>query len=102
RIGTKVIVARHAHVVEALARDLEFIIAPVNETRIDEVNGGAFVLGMDRDAELARERHALYHALDGVDLTAIGNAVASRAQTLAGQPAAELDVVDGYARTVAA
>src|ERR1700740_2119364 len=49
-IGTKVIVARHAHVVEALARDLEFIIAPVNETRIDEVNGGAFVLGMDRDA----------------------------------------------------
>jgi cytochrome P450 len=102
RIGTKVIVARHAHVVEALTRDLEFIIAPVNETRIGEVNGGAFVLGMDRDAALARERHALYDALDGVDLTAIRNAAAARAQALAGQVSTELDVVGGYARTVAA
>jgi cytochrome P450 len=102
RIGTKVIVARHADVVEALTRDLEFIIAPVNETRIKEVNGGAFVLGMDRNTELARERHALYRALDGVDLTAIRNAVAARAEALAAQAGSELDVVDGYARTVAA
>jgi cytochrome P450 len=102
RVGTKVIVARHAHVVEVLNRDLEFIIAPVNETRIDEVNAGTFVLGMDRDADLARERQALYQALDGVDLTAIRNTAAARAQTLAGQAKTELDVVDGYARTVAA
>ncbi len=102
RIGTKVIVARHAHVVEAFTRDLEFIIAPVNETRIDEVNGGSFVLGMDRDAELAKERHALYDALDGVDLTTIRKSVAARAQTLTGQAGAELDIVDGYARTIAA
>jgi cytochrome P450 len=101
KIGTKVIVARHAHVIEALSRDLEFVIAPVNATRINEVNGGRFVLGMDRDADLAKERHALYRALGRIDLTPIRKAAADRARSLVDQAGAELDVVGGYARTVA-
>jgi hypothetical protein len=51
-----VVVARHADVVEVLHRDLDFRIAPVNEVRIDEVNG-PFVLGMDRGATLVHARH---------------------------------------------
>src|SRR5882724_720664 len=51
RILSFVIVARHAHVTEVLHRDLDFLIAPVNEKRINEVNG-PFVLGMDRSATL--------------------------------------------------
>lgn len=46
RFGEFVIVARHANVLEVLHRDLDFLIAPVNEKRIVEVNG-PFVLGME-------------------------------------------------------
>ena len=59
RFGDIVIVARHANVVELLHRDLDFLIAPVNEKRIVEVNG-PFILGMDRSATLVLERRALY------------------------------------------
>ena len=70
RFGEFVIVARHAHVMEVLHRDLDFLIAPVNEKRIVEVNG-PFVLGMDRSATLVLERGALYQALAAVDLAPI-------------------------------
>jgi cytochrome P450 len=101
RAGTKVFVARHAHVTEALLRDLEFVIAPVNAKRIGEVNG-PFVLGMDRDAKLALERQALYRALGSVDLAPIRRAVADRAADIVEAANFELDVVGGYARPVAA
>ena len=101
RIGTKVIVARHAHIVEALSRDLEFTIAPVNATRIDEVNG-PFVLGMDRDAVLAAERQALYRALGRVDLKPVRDAVAAGARSSVAGANSTLDVVGGYARPLAA
>src|SRR5258708_29163841 len=78
RFGSKVIVARHAHVSELLARDLEFRIAPVNGARIEAVNG-PFVLGMDRCATLAHERRALYQALALVDLGPIRRSVAQQA-----------------------
>ena len=71
RIGDKVIATRHADVLDLLARDLDFRIAPVNEAKIDAVNGGPFVLGMDRGCRLAREREALYRALAEVDLAPI-------------------------------
>lgn len=63
RIGGTVIAARHADVLDMLARDLDFRIGPVNEVKIDAVNGGPFVLGMDRGDRLVREREALYRAL---------------------------------------
>ena len=101
RLGSRVIVAGHADVREVLARDLDFRIAPVNEARIDAVNG-PFVLGMDRGAQLVRERGALYEALSAVDLAPIREAVAEEAAKRVSAAAGTIDVVNGYARPIAA
>jgi len=101
RFGETVIVARHANVLEVLHRDLDFLIAPINETRIDEVNG-PFVLGMDRSATLVRERGALYQALTKVDLAPIRHAAEEEAKTRIAGAGREIDVVDAYARPIAA
>jgi hypothetical protein len=42
RIRSKILVARHSHVVEALSRDLDFRIAPTNEAHIDAVVATSF------------------------------------------------------------
>jgi len=102
RIFGKVVVARHADVTEMLARDLDFRIAPVNEAKIDAVNGGPFVLGMDRGCRLAREREALYRALAEVDLGALQVAAAADAEGRLASSGCSVDVVNGYARPVAA
>jgi cytochrome P450 len=101
RFGETVIVARHANVLQVLHRDLDFLIAPINEQRIDEVNG-PFVLGMDRGATLVRERGALYQALAKVDLAPIRRAVEDEAATRVKGAGREIDVVDAYARPIAA
>ena len=101
RLGSKVIVAGHADVREVLARDLDFRIAPINEARIDAVNG-PFVLGMDRGAQLVRERGALYEALSAVDLAPIREVVAEDAARRVSAAAGTIDVVNGYARPIAA
>ena len=101
RLGSRVIVAGHADVREVLARDLDFRIAPVNEARIDAVNG-PFVLGMDRGAQLVRERGALYEALSAVDLAPIREAVAEEAAERVSAASRTIDVVNGYARPIAA
>ncbi len=92
---------RHNHVTEALSRDLDFRIAPVNEARIDEVNG-PFVLGMDRGATLVRERRALYDALSGVDMAKLRAAAISHANALINAAGDEIDAAGGYSRIVAA
>ncbi|HEX8654091.1 MAG TPA: cytochrome P450 [Allosphingosinicella sp.] len=104
RLGGRVIAARHAHVRELLCRDLDFIIAPVNETKIRQVNQGDFVLGMDRSEKLERERRALYSSLEGVDKDRLRAGVASEIATVLGAVPAggEVDVVGGYARPIAA
>lgn len=104
RLGKRVIAARHEHVRELLVRDLDFGIAAVNETKIAEVNGGPFILGMDRSATLELERRALYDALAAVNMTvlragvelAIDNRLASVAS------GGTLEAVGGYARPIAA
>ena len=101
RFGDTVIVARHANVMEVLHRDLDFLIAPVNEKRIVEVNG-PFVLGMDRGATLVLERGALYEALAEVDFAAIRQAVEHEAQKRVAAAGGEIDVVEAYARPIAA
>jgi cytochrome P450 len=101
RLGGKVVVARHADVVEVFQRDLEFRIAPINEARIVEVNG-PFVLGMDRGATLVQERDALYQALSAVDFAPIRLAVAQEAEQRITAAGDEIDVVGGYARPIAA
>jgi cytochrome P450 len=100
RIGNKIVVAGHAQIQEALARDLEFGIAPINGKRIAEVDD-AFVLGMDRGAVLAHEREALYRALAAVDRSALIQGIESEiGERIRGSN--EIDVVNGYARPIAA
>jgi len=102
RVGQVVIAARRRHVDEALGRDLAFGIAPVNAARIDAVNGGPFVLGRDRSADLTLERRALYSALAAVDMAALAERAAADADELLANAGGALDVVGGYARRVAA
>lgn len=101
RFGEFVFVARHEHVLEVLHRDLDFLIAPINEKRIVEVNG-PFVLGMDRSATLVRERGALYQALMAVDLAPIRRSIEDEAAQRIASAGAEIDAVDAYARPIAA
>ena len=102
RVGGTVIVARHAQVLELLARDIEFRIGPINGTKIEAVNDGPFILGMDRDVALIRERRALYEALAHVDLLPIKAAVAEEADAKINDAREAIDVVGGYARPIAA
>lgn len=99
-----VIAARHDQAVELLQRDLDFGIAPVNAARIDAVNAGPFILGMDRSAALERERRALYEALAAVDMARLRSETEADIETvLAGVPAGgEIDAVTDYARPIAA
>ncbi len=104
RLGKRVIAARHDHVRELLVRDLDFGIAAVNEVKINEVNGGPFILGMDRSGALERERRALYEALAAVDMMVLRHGVEARiAERLDAVPAGgRIDAVGGYARPIAA
>ncbi len=102
RVGQVVIAAQRAHVDEVLSHDLAFGIRPVNADRIEAVNGGPFVLGRDRSAQLTLERRALYSALSAVDMTALAAHAAAEADDLLAGAGGSLDVVGGYARRVAA
>src|ERR1700761_7680327 len=101
RIGNKVIVGRHADAVEVLSRDLEFRIGPVNAAKIDAVNG-PFVLGMDRGDTLVQERAALYGALWKVDLRPLRQQIEDMVTARIAAAGAQIDVVGGYARPIAA
>ncbi|HEX8216596.1 MAG TPA: cytochrome P450, partial [Allosphingosinicella sp.] len=104
RVGKRVVAARHDHVRELLCRDLDFGIAEVNAVKIGEVNQGPFVLGMDRSAALETERRALYEALGAVDLASLREDIRRETVALLGAVPAggRIDVVEGYARPIAA
>lgn len=99
KFGKVVIAARHADAQAVLARDLDFLIAPVNAARIEAVNG-AFVLGMDRGPVLERERRALYSALGAVDQNALKAEAQADIAALIGD-GTTIDAVGGFARIVA-
>jgi cytochrome P450 len=101
RLGKLVIAARHRDVETVLGHDLDFGIAPVNEKRIDAVNGGPFVLGRDRSAALTQERRALYAALAAVEMAPLAEAARREADDLLAAAGNRVDVVGGYARRVA-
>lgn len=100
RLGKRIIVPGYAQVREALARDLEFGIEPINGKRIAEVDE-AFVLGMDRGARLVHEREALYRALATVERAPLLDAISSEIVARLSE-AREIDVVNGFARPIAA
>lgn len=104
RLGDRVFAVTHADVRSVLERDLDFGIAAVNAKKIEEVNGGPFILGMDRSATLERERRALYTALAAVDMDRLKAEVEAEVESRLGQVEAggALDVVGAYARPTAA
>jgi cytochrome P450 len=101
RIGNTVIAIRHADVAEALARDLDFGIQPVNAPKFDQI-GYHFILGMDRSVELIEERRVLYTALAKVDAAALQVAAADDLAECLAASGTSIDVVEGYARPIAA
>jgi len=97
-------VSRHQDVLDVLARDGEFLIAPINRDRINGVMG-PFILGMDSSRELQDQRAATYGALAAADSTAMTRIVAEEADRLASAAArrfGRIDVVNSYARPAAA
>jgi cytochrome P450 len=98
------IASRWNDVEDILRRDLDFQIAPINGVRIDEVNG-PFVLGLDRGSKMITERTQLYAAVSATDLPAVRALVAAEAGKLLDDAIAaqgQVDIVNGYARLVAA
>ena len=104
KLGGQTFVPRHADVQEVLGRDGDFLIGPVNRARIEGVMG-PFILGMDSGPVLHAQRAALYAALDSAGIGAAAALAAAEAERLAEASArrfGRIDVVDGYARPVAA
>jgi cytochrome P450 len=98
----RVIVTRHADVLEVLDRDEDFTVAEVNADRMALVNG-PFVLGLDRSPLLLREQGLLQRAVQPGDLDRIRTSVQGHARDLveAALPAGRIDVVQGLARPAA-
>lgn len=97
------VVFRWADVADVLARDGDFIIAPINQKRIEGVMG-PFILGMDRSKELFAQRIAVYEAMNGADFTPVKRILETEPTELLTAAAArdgQIDVVGGYARKVA-
>jgi len=104
KLGRQAFVPRYDDVQEVLRRDGDFLIAPVNRARIEGVMG-PFVLGMDSGPVLHAQREALYGALEAAGIEAAVALAAAEAERLAEASArrfGKIDVVDGYARPVAA
>lgn len=100
RFGKLVFAVRHTDAAEALRRDLDFIIAPINQARIEAVNG-PFVLGMDRSPRLSAERGALYAALKAVDLHALAEDLYVRASARRKGLTETFDAISDFARPLA-
>ena len=102
--GNIVLVLSWRHVMEVLQRDGDFLIAPVNAKRINEVSG-PFILGMDRSPELFVQREAVYSALRAADMAPARKILRKEAAGLlsaAKERHGCVDVVNGYSRLVAA
>ena len=102
RIGRRVVVLRHADVVEVLERDGELTVAELTAAPMARVNG-PFILGMDRSPLYDRERAILQAAVHPEDPERIRATVRRHADELLAPARAtgRLDVVQGYARPAA-
>lgn len=102
-LGNRVVVSRHADVVDVLERDRDFTVAEVNAPAMDRWSG-SFVLGTDRGETYDRELAALHRAAPAADLPRVRQLVADNAAALVALagPTGRLDVVNGLARPAAA
>lgn len=98
----RVIVSRHADVVDVLGRDQDFTVAEVNGPSMNHWSG-PFILGTDRGEVYDRELAVLRRAAPVEDLPRIRRSVAAAATELVdrARPSGRLDVVGGLARLVA-
>ena len=102
--GNTVLVLSWRHVTDVLQRDADFLIAPVNEKRIEDVSG-PFILGMDRSPALFAQREAVYCALRAADMAPVRDTLISQSAALLSAAKARhgrIDAVNGYSRLVAA
>lgn len=98
------LVSRYQDVQSVLELDMHYRIAPINGPNF-EVISGPFVLGMDRGAQFADERRAMYESVARIDSMALRAAVAREANRILDRAVAvdgRIDVAHGYAHPVAA
>lgn len=103
KLGNRVVVSRHADVLEVLNRDEDFTIAPVNGPGIDRING-PFILAMDRGPEYDRDHTALRSAArreDADRIRALARAASNRAVDAA-RPQHRMEIVQRLTRAVPA
>lgn len=96
-------VFRWADVASVCDQDGAFRIAPINQSRIENVSG-RFILGMDRSVELFQQRGHLYKALHAVDMSVVRATLEQHSEQLTTMAMAQfgaIDVVNSYARPVA-
>ena len=98
------VVSRWSDVQHVLEQDRDYRIQPINGPNFDTISG-AFVLGLDRGPQFARERRQMYEAvsrIDAADLRARIRAEADRILADALAAGDRIDVAHGYAHLVAA
>lgn len=95
KVGSLVLVTRHAHVVDALRRDTDFLAGDSYRDEIERTNG-PFVLGMDRGPQLSRESLALYSALGRYDLKQLAVDAKKEAQKLLETLGSDFDAVQDF------
>lgn len=103
KLGARVVVSRHADVVEVLTRDADFTISEVNGPPIDRING-PFILNMDRGATYDRDHAALRSVARREDVDRIRDIARGAAERLvdAARPGGRIEAVQGLTRAVAA
>jgi cytochrome P450 len=98
------LVSRWNDVQQVLEDDLTYRIEPINGPNFQTISG-AFVLGLDRGPQFARERRQMYDAvsrIDTADLRARVRGEADRIIADALDAGDRIDVAHGYAHPVAA
>ncbi|HEX6748041.1 MAG TPA: cytochrome P450 [Longimicrobium sp.] len=103
KLGSRVIVTRHADVLDVLSRDGDFTISQVNGPAIDRING-PFILAMDRGPEYDRDHAALRAAARYEDLDRVREMARDSAarRVEAARAARKIEAVQGLTRGVAA
>ncbi|HEY0320062.1 MAG TPA: cytochrome P450 [Pyrinomonadaceae bacterium] len=101
--GNKVVLSRHADVIEVLERKEDFTVSEINAQNINR-HDGPFILGMDVSEQYEREEGLLREAVRRTDLDLISSITVENAATLIreAQSLGRIDVVNGFARVVAA